>query len=315
MLVAHRTKFCQGISDISDSYAGFIIDQWGVLHNGEMPYEGVIECLRELKARNKYIIILSNSGKRADVNRERLKSMGIGPDLYNDIVTSGEMVWQGMKKQDEGFFKGLGKKCYLISRGGDRSIVEGLDVDLVDDVSKADFLLISGADSPEMTLKDYEPVLRMAVRKQMKAICANPDALGVFGGVNIMGPGMLAARYSDFGGVVHYMGKPHQPIFQKCIQILQGHEIYPGQTVIIGDTMAHDMLGGALVNIDTCLVKTGIHSAAFRGAKTPADVDKTLNILSAQYNNIRPKYLVHMLKWGRALPDRKHKKRLLKQAI
>jgi len=28
------TKFCQGISDISDSYAGFIIDQWGVLHDG-----------------------------------------------------------------------------------------------------------------------------------------------------------------------------------------------------------------------------------------------------------------------------------------
>lgn len=313
MLSVNKTKFCQGVSDISDSYAGFIIDQWGVLHDGEKPYEGVVECLRELKSRGKFIIVLSNSGKRAQVNKERLKAIGIAPTLYDEIVTSGEMAWQGMKNQDEGFFRNLGKKCYLISRGGDRSIVDGLDVELVDDIKKADFLLISGADSPEMSLEDYEPILKAAVRKQMKAICANPDSMGVMGEMNIMGPGTLARRYSDFGGVVHYIGKPHQPIFQKCIQMLQAKEIYPGQTVIIGDTMAHDILGGTLVNIDTALVRTGLHAGAFRGTKTPADVDKALNILSAQYNNIRPKYLLHTLKWGKALPDRKHKKRALKE--
>ena len=64
-----KTKFCQGISDISDSYSAFIIDQWGVLHNGERPYDGVIDCLRELKERKKEIIILSNSGKRSEQNQ------------------------------------------------------------------------------------------------------------------------------------------------------------------------------------------------------------------------------------------------------
>ena len=83
-----KTKFCEGISDISDSYAAFVIDQWGVLHNGEEPYEGVIDCLKHLKERKKQIIILSNSGKRAEENKERLKSLGIGPSLYTDIVTS-----------------------------------------------------------------------------------------------------------------------------------------------------------------------------------------------------------------------------------
>ncbi len=124
-----------------------------------------------------------------------------------------------------------------------------------------------------------------------------------------MGPGTLAARYEDFGGVVHYIGKPHQPIFKHCINILQKHDIYPGQTVMIGDTMAHDILGGHLVNIDTCLVKQGIHSAAFSNCESPADVDKALDILVRQYNNVRPKYLVNSLIWGNALPDRKHKKR------
>ncbi|MEM7651020.1 MAG: TIGR01459 family HAD-type hydrolase [Pseudomonadota bacterium] len=305
-----KTKFCNGISDISDSYSGFIIDQWGVLHNGEKPYDGVVECLKELKSRKKHIIILSNSGKRAEENKERMKKIGIGPSLYDEIVTSGEMTWQGINDQSEGFFEGLGKKVYLISRGGDRSIVNGLDIEVVDEPAKADFMIISGADSPEKTLENhYEKILKEAARARLKALCANPDSLGVMGAKNIMGPGTLARRYQDFGGVVNYIGKPHQPIFKHCISILQKKEIYPGQTIIIGDALSHDILGGNMVNIDTCLVKTGLHAAALEGAKTPAALNKALTLLSNQFNNVRPKYLVESLKWGDPLPDRKHKKR------
>lgn len=307
-----KTKFCAGISDISDSYSGFIIDQWGVLHDGERPYDGVVECLKELKARKKYVIILSNSGKRSEENRERLKKIGIGPSLYDQIVTSGEMTWQGLHSQDEGIFEGLGKKVYIISRGGDRSIIEGLDVEVVEDPAQAEFLLISGTDAPEMTLEDYEPILKACVRKRLTALCANPDSRGVLGAQNIMGPGTLARRYQDFGGVVHYIGKPHPPIFKHCIRIFQEHDIYPGQTIMIGDALAHDILGGQMVNIDTCLVKTGLHATSFKNAKTPASIDKALELLAVQFNGVRPKYLVGSLRWGNPLPDRKHKKRSLK---
>tara|TARA_Y100000031_G_scaffold148385_1_gene184605 strand:+ start:614 stop:1552 length:939 start_codon:yes stop_codon:yes gene_type:complete len=304
-----KTQFCKGISDISDSYSGFILDQWGVLHDGNKPYDGVIECLKELRARKKYIIILSNSGKRSDVNKERLKEIGIGPSLYDQIVTSGEMTWQGINEQEEGFFKGLGRKVYVISRGGDTSIVDGLDVEVVEDITSADFVIISGADSPEKSLEDYEPILKAAVRKQITALCANPDSRGVMGKQNIMGPGTLARRYQDFGGVVHYIGKPHQPIYKHCIKILQDQQIYPGQTIMIGDSITHDILGGNTANIDTCLVRTGLHEAAFHNVTNLASLDKALGMLAAQYNNVRPKYLVDSLKWGDPLPDRKHKKR------
>jgi len=305
-----KTKFCQGISDISDSYAGFIIDQWGVLHDGQKPYEGVIECLKELKARKKFVIILSNSGKRSTDNKDRMKKMGIGPSLYNMILTSGEMTWQGLNTQEDNPFKGLGSKCYLISRGDDRSIIEGVEtITLVDDIEEATFLLISGADSPQKNLEDYEPVLRKASQMGLKALCANPDSYGVMGSANIMGPGTLARRYKDFGGVVEYIGKPHPPIFQYCIKIMQEKQIYPSQTIMIGDTMAHDILGASLVDIDSCLVKTGLHSGLFTTATTPAETDKILNNLSLQYNNVRPHYLIDELRWGDPLPDRKHKKR------
>ncbi|MCB9984011.1 MAG: TIGR01459 family HAD-type hydrolase [Rhodospirillales bacterium] len=304
-----KTKFCRGISNISDSYAGFILDQWGVLHDGHKPYDGVVDCLKELKNRKKHIIILSNSGKRADVNKERLKKIGIGPSLYDQIVTSGEMTWQGINNQDEGFFVGLGKKAYVISRGGDRSIVDGLEVEVVDDPANADFLIISGTDAPDKTLEDYESALKAAARKGLTALCANPDSRGIMGALSIMGPGTLARRYQDFGGVVHYIGKPHQPIFKHCIRLLQEKEIYPGQTIMIGDTLAHDILGGNLVNIDTCLVKTGLHAPVFEHAHTPAAINKALTLLSHQFNNVRPNYFVESLKWGDPLPDRKHKKR------
>lgn len=305
-----KTKFCQGISDISDSYSGFLIDQWGVIHNGVKPYDGVIDCLRELQSRKKQVIILSNSGKRAEENKIRLKEIGIGPSLYNDIVTSGEVTWTGIRDQNDGFFKNLGYKCFLLSRGGDTSIVDGLDIELVDDVENADFMIISGSDAPEKTMVDYyEPILRKAVRKRLKTICANPDSRILIGQNYALGPGMIARRYEDFGGVVHYIGKPHKPVYQHCIRMLQERDIYPGQTVMIGDTMAHDIIGASLVNMDTCLVKNGIHYGSFKHCTNPGEVDRALNVLVLQYNNTRPSYLVNRLHWGNPLPDRKHKKR------
>lgn len=90
---------------------------------------------------------------------------------------------------------------------------------------------------------------------------------------------------------------------------MQDKDIYPGQTIVIGDALAHDILGGNMVNIDTCLVKTGLHANAFANAKTPAGTEKALMLLANQFNNVRPKFLVESLKWGDPLPDRKHKKR------
>jgi len=306
-----KTKFCQGISDISDSYNAFIIDQWGVIHNGEKAYDGAVDCLKELRARKKYIIILSNSGKRAEENKQRLKQFGVGPTLYDEIITSGEICWQGLKTQDDGFFKNIGEKCFLMTRDGDTSIIAGLDnIKVTNNIEEADFLLISGSEAPKKTLVDYyEPILRVAIRRRLKAICANPDSRILIGNNYAFGPGMIARRYEDFGGVVYYVGKPHKPVFQHCIRLMQEREIYPGQTVMVGDTMAHDIIGAAGVNIDTCLVKNGLHFGSFKGCNSLYDVDRALNILVLQHHNVRPTFLVDKLKWGKALPDRKHKKR------
>src|SRR5687768_3347192 len=141
-----KTKFCAGISDISDSYMGFIIDQWGVLHDGETPFPGVLDTLKELKERKKTIILLSNLRMRAEENKEYLRQMGIGPSLYNAIVTPAEVIYQELQKQTEGAFEKIGKRCYVFSRNGDTSLLDGTGVESVSDIDQADFVLISGMD-------------------------------------------------------------------------------------------------------------------------------------------------------------------------
>ena len=41
------TEIINNISEISQKYDAIVFDQWGVLHDGKLAYEGVIACLEE----------------------------------------------------------------------------------------------------------------------------------------------------------------------------------------------------------------------------------------------------------------------------
>jgi HAD superfamily hydrolase (TIGR01459 family) len=303
-----NTKFCQGISDISDSYTGFILDTWGVLHNGKELYDAVPECLKELKTRKKFVLLMTNSDRREAELVADFEKMGLPRDMYSAVLTSGEMLWKGFHDQ-QGVFAGLGQTCYLIGGERTRDFLGTTPITEEKDIKKAGFLLISGWDTLDKNVQVYDEVLREAVRRRIKAICIHPDSRALLGANYATGSVQIAMRFQEIGGVVTMIGKPYKPMFHECIKILHQNEIYPGQTVMIGDTMAHDILGASLVNMDTCLVRNGIHSGMFKNAATLADVNKILNALVAQYNHVRPTYLVDKLKWGKALPDRKHRRR------
>ncbi len=304
-----KTKFCAGISDISDSYMGCIIDDWGVLHDGEDAFPYAVDCLKELKQRKKEIIILSNDRMTAVEKKAQLKKMGIGPSLYSHIVTPTEYIREGLSEPDNGIFKSLGKTAFVITRQNDTSILDGLDVDVTDDVEKADFVLLLGMDYPMKTLEHYDADIRRAIQRRLKAVCANQDSKGLIGTNFLMGPGLLARRYEDAGGIVYYVGKPHAILFKHCIELFQKKDVFPSHTVMFGDTMAHDILGAHALGIDTCLFKSGLHAANFMHCQNLKEVDNTLKNLIIQYGNIMPNYLVDEMQWGNALPDRKHKKR------
>lgn len=304
-----KTKFCAGISDISDSYMGFIIDQWGTLHDGEELFPETLATIKELRERKKIIIILSNSTERADVEKAKLKKMGLTPSLYDKIITPAEVLWQGMAEQKDGIFTKIGKRAYVFSRGNDTSLLEGSGVEAVDDIEKADFVVILGNDYPSKQLTDYEPIIRRAIQRRLKAFTLVPEPFARFGMAKLKGPEILAMRYADSGGIVHYLGKPYPIIFQECIKFLQKKDVFPSHTVMLGDAMGQDVIGADALDIDACLFKSGLHLANFGHCETPKEVNNAMRNLMAVYNNVMPKYLVDEMKWGKGLPDRKHKKR------
>jgi HAD superfamily hydrolase (TIGR01459 family) len=303
-----QVKICEGISDISDSYNGFLIDQWGTLHNGSQPYDGVVEALKNLRQRGKQIILISNSGHRADVDGDRLAKIGISSDCYDHIVTSAEMTWQNLNNRADGVFKNMGKKCFLLSRHENRSVVEGVDdLTIVDDIDDADFVLLTGSDAPEKTLEDYyNPILKKASQRHLKMICANPETTITIDGVHYMGSGKIAGQYEEFGGVVTYIGKPFPSIFQYALSLFKG--IYPSQICMIGDGFANDIRGAKYLDMDSAFIASGMHMGSLGKVSNTNDIHKVLKMLGVNHG-VLPTYFVPKFHWGKALPDRKNKRK------
>ena len=95
-------RILTGLSEIIDRYDGFILDLWGVLHDGCKAYPGVIETLERLKQAGKKTVLVSNAPRRNPVVIKKLEGMGIKRGLYTGIVTSGEVTWAALKKDFSG---------------------------------------------------------------------------------------------------------------------------------------------------------------------------------------------------------------------
>ena len=157
-------RFAEGLGGIEADFDGFLVDQWGVLHDGVTAYPGARECLARLAALGKRVVVLSNSGRRAAPNAALLTKIGFSAADYTAMVSSGEVVWQAFRDRTDPYFAELGRRCLLFSRHDDRSVVEGLDLELVATAGEAAFILVSGSEAPEKTLADYEGDLRQRVK-------------------------------------------------------------------------------------------------------------------------------------------------------
>lgn len=249
-------RIIEGLSQVADRYELFLVDQWGVLHDGANAHDGAIQTLRALRAAGKKIVILSNSGKRLSVTLPRMAAMGFGEDCYDHCVTSGEEVWRALDARKEAFYAALGRRCFLFSWDGDTSLIGGLDLAGTGDIDEADFILNAGTNSGTLDLYEYEPILQRAAERGLPMICANPDfvSVGPDGSMAIC-PGATARRYEELGGKVDYRGKPHPPVYRRSL----GYEPQARPALAIGDSLYHDIGGANRAGIDSLFIATGIH--------------------------------------------------------
>jgi HAD superfamily hydrolase (TIGR01459 family) len=253
-----------GLHVIADRFDHVLLDQWGTLHEGMAVFPAALDCVARLREAGKRILILSNSGKRAGSNQRRLATLGLPPDVYDGVLSSGEVTWRGLHAREQAPFAELGRACFLISRDGDRSIVDGTDLVMASNMRDADFILLGGLDDDAAEPERWHEPLATAAARQLPMLCANPD-LVMFGVAGLIpAPGALAAFYHSLGGTVLFVGKPYPPMFAAARDQLGRPP--PGRILVIGDSLDHDIAGGRTAGMLTLLIGSGAHRATLAQA-------------------------------------------------
>jgi HAD superfamily hydrolase (TIGR01459 family) len=246
-----------GISELADRYDGYILDLWGVLHNGVEPYPGVIDCLDRLRAAGKQVCLLSNAPRRCASVTQKLAGMGITPDHYDHLMTSGEATHEALVNPPDDWYAALGRRCLHIGPPRDKDVFEDAGLEMVDDPAQATFVVNTGIDDFDETIADYDPILKACASRSLPMVCANPDLVVVVGAKMAICAGMLAQRYEELDGSVRYHGKPHAPVYRRCFDLLGIHDRQ--RIAAIGDSFRTDVAGANAAGIDAVLVTSGIH--------------------------------------------------------
>jgi HAD superfamily hydrolase (TIGR01459 family) len=250
-------QYLTGFAPLASRYDGFVIDLWGVVHDGVTPYEGAVDCLRHLRARGKPAVLLSNAPRRADVARQGMREMGIPDALYTGIVTSGEVTHDLLRDRTDPWFAALGRRLFHLGPDRDRSIFERLGFTEAEHPAAADFVLNSGPDYRSPTdLGLYEGTLEQCAAARLPMICANPDLEVIRGGEVVLCAGALAQRYEALGGEVRWIGKPDPAVYGPVLEMLA---VPPERVLAVGDALRTDIAGAAAADIDACWVLGGIH--------------------------------------------------------
>jgi HAD superfamily hydrolase (TIGR01459 family) len=254
-------RLIDGMRELAPRYDGFILDLWGVVHDGVAPFPGVLDCMERLIGGGKRLVLLSNAPRRADDVVRRIEKIGVPPGLYHSVLSSGEEAWQHLHRRDEPFYAALGRRCLHICSERDLEIREGLDLEWVDTAEEADFILNTGPAEWEDTHEDYAPLLQAARARDLPMVCANPDLVVIHAGRPALCAGAIAEQYEALGGRVRWHGKPYPSVYDSCLDLL---EIANRSRILaIGDSLRTDIAGAAGAGIDSLLVVGGIHAAEF----------------------------------------------------
>ncbi|KAG7380622.1 hypothetical protein PHYPSEUDO_006963 [Phytophthora pseudosyringae] len=272
------TKIISGLFDVLDTYDVVLIDQYGVLHNGTIPYIGAVDCFNRMIKAGKQVVLLSNTSHRSCGLATKLGPMGFSTDFQG--VTGGEVCHDYLlERRDTHARCSLmtsdldGKVAKRTSNPG--SIFHGLDVEIVA-LDKAQFLMVEGTQQvcysdrvADVLPTDYrhtgeaneamKKFLRGGLARRLPMLCPNPDVLAVMAKDRLvhMGGG-IAKLYEEMGGDVVYFGKPMKEHFEVCLRLANVTD--ESKVVHIGDSLHHDIQGAMNTGVDSIFIAGGVHA-------------------------------------------------------
>ena len=269
-----KIKKLDHLSKIFQEYDAFIIDLWGVMHNGIRLNPSAMNTVRELESNGKRVVFLSNAPRPTKKVVEFLKKMKMEERYLKNVLTSGESAMSSLKKSK------FGKKFYHLGPERDDSLFSDLKKNKTT-LEECDFILCTGLfDEEEENLKYYEKLLKNFTKKTL--VCTNPDLIVHRGGEEEYCAGKIAEIFESLGGTVVYFGKPHKEVYFSCLKADE-------KTLVIGDNLKTDIKGANNMNLDSIFITSGVH-------KSKTNNEELLEKLLKE-NNVSSKYFQKELTW------------------
>lgn len=256
MTIRHLSR----LRDIADQFDSFILDLWGLIHDGATPYPPACATLASLKDAGKKTLLLSNAPRRGYALVEAMTRMGIERHLYGEVLSSGEATRAALITRDDPYFAELGCKVYHLGPERDRNVFDDTGLTVVGDVAAADFVLNTGPAELTETVADYQPVLDRAIVRKLPMVCANPDLVILRANTPVVCAGAIAARYAEMGGAVAYRGKPDPAIYRQAVKALGVSDL--SRVAVAGDALETDVKGANAAGLASIWCTGGIHSTA-----------------------------------------------------
>lgn len=244
MLASAFIHFKKNCSFVLESYDVFIVDLWGVIHDGHTLLRGVLSFLMMLKDHHKQVIFLSNSPKRAYDLEDHLTHLGITRDMYAFVYSSGEKAYEALQSYQP-------TVIYPIMAPSHQGLVYDLDLTVTEDITKA--TLILATDFKNVPSDDW-----LFLERKIPMICINPDKHVWVGGKLKPCAGSLAALYEEKGGTVIYYGKPYACVYESVLERLNIKN--KKKILCVGDSLDTDILGAKNMDLDSLLVLSGLET-------------------------------------------------------
>jgi len=272
------------LSEIFNVYDTFVIDLWGVIHNGIKLNDKALEAVDQLNKKSKKIVFLSNAPRPSTKVVDFLLSMNMNKKYLSNVMTSGEAAMHAINKNK------FGKKFFHLGPPRDTAIFEKVKENKTT-IDSCEFILCTGLfdeDDPDLNkiqlhendLDYYKNFLIKHTSK--KLVCTNPDLTVHRGNKEEYCAGYIAKIFEDLGGKAIYYGKPHKEIYEMCFKKNE-------KVLAIGDNLRTDIKGANNLNIDCLFISNGVHRNEF---KNISELNTLLNKFKVKANFIQKE-----LKW------------------
>lgn len=262
----------ENLQAIANRYDAIFCDVWGVIHNGIVAFRPAITALKRLKDQGKSVILITNSPRPHKGVMTQLAELGIGSEVYDYVVTSGDAT--------RNLINDAPRKLFHIGPERDYSLFDGLDIELVEEFEAEGIVCTGLFDDEHETPDDYIELLQRLRSRNLPFICANPDLTVHRGEKELWCAGALARLYTEFGGRTFIAGKPHQPIYDLAMEKLNSLKGAANKSRIlaIGDGILTDVKGGENYGLDVLFIAGGIHQAEYsrNGEVDTIQLDKFL---------------------------------------